>query len=44
MALLAMFPPLWRRVMDPRVAAHRARLADMRAPVAGADGGAGAVT
>jgi alkane 1-monooxygenase len=27
MALLAMFPPLWRRIMDPRVAAHRARLA-----------------
>jgi alkane 1-monooxygenase len=27
MALLAMVPPLWRRVMDPRVAAHRARLA-----------------
>jgi alkane 1-monooxygenase len=26
MALLAMVPPLWRRVMDPRVAAHRARL------------------
>jgi alkane 1-monooxygenase len=23
MALLAMVPPLWRRVMDPRVAAHR---------------------
>jgi alkane 1-monooxygenase len=27
MALLALVPPLWRRVMDPRVAAHRARLA-----------------
>jgi alkane 1-monooxygenase len=27
MALLAMVPPLWRRVMDPRVAEHRARLA-----------------
>lgn len=27
MALLAMVPPLWRRVMDPRVAAHRERLA-----------------
>jgi alkane 1-monooxygenase len=26
MALLAMVPPLWRRVMDPRVAAHRARV------------------
>jgi alkane 1-monooxygenase len=25
MALLAMVPPLWRRVMDPRVAAHRGR-------------------
>ena len=25
MALLAMVPPLWRRVMDPRVRAHRAR-------------------
>jgi alkane 1-monooxygenase len=25
MALLAMVPPLWRRVMDPRVAAHRAK-------------------
>jgi alkane 1-monooxygenase len=25
MALLAMVPPLWRRVMDPRVAAHRVR-------------------
>jgi alkane 1-monooxygenase len=34
MALLAMVPPLWRRVMDPRVAAHRARLAS-EAPVAG---------
>jgi alkane 1-monooxygenase len=33
MALLAMVPPLWRRVMDPRVAAHRARLAsDVPAP------------
>jgi len=28
MALLAMIPPLWRRVMDPRVAALRARLAE----------------
>ena len=27
MALLAVVPPLWRRVMDPRVAAHRARVA-----------------
>ncbi len=27
MALLAMVPPLWRRVMDPRVAEHRSRLA-----------------
>lgn len=27
MALLAMFPPIWRRVMDPRVQAHRSRLA-----------------
>lgn len=27
MALLAMVPPLWRRVMDPRVAEHRAKLA-----------------
>ena len=44
MALLAMFPPLWRRVMDPRVAAHRARLGEMQAPVDGAEGGAGAVT
>jgi alkane 1-monooxygenase len=26
MALLAMVPPLWRRVMDPRVMAHRERL------------------
>jgi alkane 1-monooxygenase len=25
MALLAMIPPLWRRVMDPRVEAHRLR-------------------
>jgi alkane 1-monooxygenase len=33
MALLAMVPPLWRRVMDPRVAEHRARLA----ATAGAD-------
>jgi alkane 1-monooxygenase len=30
MALLAMVPPLWRRVMDPRVEAHRARLATIR--------------
>jgi alkane 1-monooxygenase len=35
MALLAMFPPLWRRVMDPRVQAHRARLAELGAPAAG---------
>ena len=42
MALLAMFPPLWRRVMDPRVAAHRARLAE--APAAGGEDGAHAVT
>jgi alkane 1-monooxygenase len=35
MALLAMFPPLWRRVMDPRVHAHRARLAQLGAPMAG---------
>ena len=27
MALLAMVPPLWRRIMDPRVMAHRARMA-----------------
>jgi alkane 1-monooxygenase len=27
MALLAMIPPLWRRVMDPRVEAHRSRIA-----------------
>jgi len=27
MFLLALFPPLWRRVMDPRVEAHRAALA-----------------
>ncbi len=40
MALLAMFPPLWRRVMDPRVAAHRARLAEPQAPLADADSGA----
>ena len=33
MALLAMVPPLWRRVMDPRVHAHRARLQSMEAPV-----------
>jgi alkane 1-monooxygenase len=26
MALVALWPPLWRRVMDPRVAAHRAHL------------------
>ncbi len=32
MALLAMCPPLWRRVMNPRVAAHRARLAQTAAP------------
>ena len=37
MALLAMVPPLWRRVMDPRVAAHRERLAS-EAPVGGASG------
>jgi alkane 1-monooxygenase len=30
MALLAVVPPLWRRVMDPRVAAHRTRLAATR--------------
>ena len=32
MVLLALFPPLWRRVMDPRVLAHYngdARLAAM---------------
>ncbi|HYJ09549.1 MAG TPA: alkane 1-monooxygenase [Polyangiaceae bacterium] len=34
MALLAMVPPLWRRVMDPRVAAHRAMLA-AEAPTTG---------
>jgi alkane 1-monooxygenase len=35
MALVAMFPPLWRRVMDPRVRAHRARLAKLDAAMAG---------
>jgi len=43
MALLAMVPPLWRRVMDPRVAAHRARLA-VSQPSAAPDAGVGAVT
>lgn len=33
MALLAMVPPLWRRVMDPRVRAHRARVAEVGAPI-----------
>jgi alkane 1-monooxygenase len=28
MTLIALVPPLWRRVMDPRVREHRARLAD----------------
>jgi alkane 1-monooxygenase len=32
MALLAMVPPLWRRVMDPRVRAHRARCAAAASP------------
>jgi alkane 1-monooxygenase len=32
MALLAMVPPLWRRVMDPRVRAHRARSATAASP------------
>ena len=31
MALLALVPPLWRRVMDPRVAAHRRRQASSTA-------------
>ena len=35
MALLAMFPPLWRRVMNPRVQAHRARLAPLGKDEAG---------
>ena len=35
MALLAMVPPLWRRVMNPRVRAHRARVAELGAPSAG---------
>jgi alkane 1-monooxygenase len=34
MALLAMVPPLWRRVMNPRVLAHRARLGELGAPTA----------
>lgn len=40
MALLAMFPPLWRRVMNPRVAAHRARFTEAFAPGAGDSAGA----
>ena len=35
MALLAMVPPLWRRVMNPRVQAHRARVAELGAPSVG---------
>ena len=35
MALLAMLPPLWRRVMDPRVELHRAKLAGAAADLAG---------
>lgn len=35
MALLAMLPPLWRRVMDPRVERHRANLARAAAGAAG---------
>lgn len=35
MALLAMCPPLWRLVMHPRVAVHRARLAEMPGSGAG---------
>ena len=31
MVLLALVPPLWRRVMDPRVAAHRTRAAEQAA-------------
>jgi alkane 1-monooxygenase len=42
MALLAMFPPLWRRVMHPRVAAHRARVGETLGP--GADENAGSLT
>src|SRR5207244_1182171 len=34
MALLAMVPPLWRRVMNPRVLAHRARVGELGAPIA----------
>lgn len=37
MALLAMIPPLWRRVMDPRAHAHRAHLARLGEPLAGRD-------
>jgi alkane 1-monooxygenase len=37
MALLAMVPPLWRRVMDPRVRAHRMRSAPI--PTHAADAG-----
>jgi alkane 1-monooxygenase len=37
MALLAMIPPLWRRVMDPRVEAHRMRNAPI--PEHAADAG-----
>jgi alkane 1-monooxygenase len=35
MALLAMVPPLWRRVMNPRVQAHRARVAALEASTSG---------
>jgi hypothetical protein len=37
MALLAMVPPLWQRVMNPRVLAHRARVAELGAPATGLD-------
>mmetsp|Transcript_4485 Transcript_4485/g.7971 ORF Transcript_4485/g.7971 Transcript_4485/m.7971 type:complete len:85 (+) Transcript_4485:2-256(+) len=32
-ALMAFMPPLWRRVMDPRVAAHRASDPGLRGQV-----------
>jgi alkane 1-monooxygenase len=40
MALLAMVPPVWRRVMNPRVAAHRAAVAEAAATSAEDDTGA----
>ena len=39
MALLAMVPPLWQRVMNPRVLAHRARVSELGSPAASLEEG-----